>query len=122
MFILNGQLMMTRASTPQSIGVILDGMKRNALQVLRQTMQENRLQSVPMDVDVRMGWMDKDGRTRSGTVTGLTLDGERLKVQMAGHPLPFVLDEQQLPCSSHIWLTQLNDVIRNALVRQRRTA
>ena len=44
--------MMTRASTPQSIGVILDGMKRNALQALRQTMQENRLQSVPMDVDL----------------------------------------------------------------------
>ena len=84
--------MMTRASTPQSIGVILDGMKRNALQALRQTMQENRLQSVPMDVDVRMGWTDKDGRNRSGTVTGLTLEGERLKVQVADHSLLFVLD------------------------------
>ena len=113
---------MTRASTPQSIGVILDGMKRNALQALRQTMQENRLQSVPMDIDVRMGWTDKDGRIRSGKVTGLTLDGERLKVQVADHSLPFVLDEQQLPCSSHIWLMQQNDAIRNALVRQRRTA
>ena len=114
--------MMTRASTPQSIGVILDGMKRNALQALRQTMQENRLQSVPMDVDVRMGWTDKDGRNRSGTVTGLTIEGERLKVQVADHSLPFVLDEQQLPCSSHIWLTQLNDALQNTLTRQRRTA
>ena len=114
--------MMTRASTLQSIGVILDGMKRNALQALGQTMQENRLQSVPMDVDVRMGWMDKDGSTRCGTVTGLTLEGERLKVQVADHSLPFVLDEQQLPCGSHIWLKQLNDAVQNTLARQRRTA
>lgn len=85
-------------------------------------MQENRLQSVPMGIDVRMGWTDKDGRIRSGKVTGLTLDGGRLKVQVADHSLPFVLDEQQLPCSSHIWLMQLNDAIRNALIRKRQTA
>lgn len=112
----------TRTSTTQSIGAILDGMKRNALRTLRQTMQENRLQSVPMDVDIRMGWTDKDGSTRCGTVTGLSLDGERLKVQMADYSLPFVLDEQQLPCGSHIWLIQLNDAVRNALVKQRRIA
>ena len=114
--------MITRAFTPQSIGVILDGMKRNALQALRQTMQENRLQSVPMGIDVRMGWTDENGRTRCGTVTGLTLEGERLKVQVADHSLPFVLDEQQLPCGSHIWLTQLNDAVQSILTRQRRTA
>ena len=114
--------MMTRASTPQSIGVILDGMKRNALKALRQTMQENRLQSVPMGIDVRMGWTDENGRTRCGTVTGLTLEGERLKVQVVDHSLPFVLDEQQLPCGSHIWLTQLNDAVQNVLAKQRRIA
>lgn len=70
--------MISRISTPQSIGAILDGMKRNALQAIRQTMQESRLQSVPLDV--RIGWVDKDGRTRCGAVTGLSLDGERLKV------------------------------------------
>lgn len=99
--------MITRTSMPQSIGTVLDGMKRNALQAVRQTMQENRLQSVPMGIDVRMGWTDEDGRTRCGTVTGLNLDGERLKVQVRDHSLTFVLDEQQLPCGSHIWLTQV---------------
>lgn len=114
--------MITRISTPQSIGAVLDGMKHNALQVVRQTMQENRLQSVPMGVDVSMGWTDEDGRTRCGTVTGLSLDGERLKVQVADHSLPFVLDERQIPCGSHIWLMRLNDAIRNALARKRKTA
>ena len=114
--------MVSRISTPQSIGAILDGMKRNALQAVRQTMQENRLQSVPMDVDVGLVWMDKDGRNHCGTVTGLSLDGERLKVQVADRSMPFILDEQQLPCGSHIWLKQLNDAVRAALARQRRTA
>lgn len=114
--------MIARTSTPQSIGAILDGMKRNALQAVRQTMQENRLQSVPIDVDVRIGWTDKDGRTHCGTVTGLSLDGERMKIQVTDHCLPFVLDEQHLPCGSHIWLMQLNDAVRDALARQRRTA
>ena len=114
--------MISRISTPQSIGTILDGMKRNALQADRQTMQENRLQSVPMDVDVGKGWTDKDGRTHCGTVTGLSLDGEQLKVKLADRSLPLVLDEHQLPCGSHIWLIRLNDAVRNALTRQRRTA
>lgn len=114
--------MISRNSTPQSIGAILEGMKRNALQAVRQTMQENRLQSVPMDVDVGMGWTDKDGRTHCGMVTGLSLDGERLKVEMADCSLPFVLDEQHLPCGCHIWLKQLNDAVRAALARQKRTA
>ena len=114
--------MITRTSMPQSIGTVLDGMKRNALQAVRQTMQENRLQSAPMGIDVRMGWTDEDGRTRCGTVTGLNLDGERLKVQVRDHSLPFVLDEQQLPCGSHIWLMRLNDTIRNTLARQKQTA
>ena len=114
--------MITRTSMPQSIGTVLDGMKRNALQAVRQTMQENRLQSAPMGIDVRMGWTDEDGRTRCGTVTGLSLDGERLKVQVRDHSLPFVLDEQQLPCGSHIWLTQVNDAVRNTLARQKQTA
>ena len=122
MFFINGQLMITRTSMPQSIGTVLDGMKRNALQAVRQTMQENRLQSVPMGIDVRMGWTDEDGRTRCGTETGLNLDGERLKVQVRDHSLPFVLDEQQLPCGSHIWLTQVNDAVRNTLARQKQTA
>lgn len=94
--------MITRTSMPQSIGTILDGMKRNVLQAVRQTMQENRLQSVPMDVDVRMGWTDENGRTRCGTVTGLSLEGEQLKVQLADRSMPFVLDEQQLSCGCHI--------------------
>ena len=114
--------MIAKTSTPQSIGAILDGMKRNAMQAVRQTMQENQLQSVPMDIDVRMGWTDKDGHTRCGTVTGLSLDGERLKIQVTDCSLSFVLDEQQLPCGSHIWLFQLNDVVRNVLARQRQTA
>ena len=114
--------MIARTSTPQSVGTILDGMKHNALQAVRQTMQENRLQSVPMDVDVGMGWTDKDGRTHSGTVTGLILDGERLKVQVRDNSLPFVLDERQLPCGCHIWLKQLNDAVRNTLTRQRHIA
>ena len=114
--------MKAKTSTPQSIGAILDGMKHNSLQAVRQTMQENRLQSVPMGVDVRMGWTDEDGRTHCGTVTGLSLDGERLKVQVSDRSLPFVLDERQLPCGSHIWLTQLNDAVRNAVARQRQTA
>ena len=114
--------MITRTSVPQSIGTILDGMKRNALQAVRQTMQQTRLQSVPMGVDVRIGWTDENGRTRCGMVTGLSLEGERLKVQVEDHLMPFVLDEQQLPCSSHIWLTQLNDAVRNTFVRQRLTA
>lgn len=114
--------MMARTSKPQSIGVILDGMKHNALQAVRQTVQESRQHSVPLDGDVHMGWTDKDGRTRSETVTGLSLDGERLKVQIADRTLPFVLDEQQLPHGSHIWLMQLNDAVRNVLARQRRTA
>ncbi len=114
--------MISRNSTPQSVGAILDGMKRNALQAVRQTMQENRLQSVPMDVDVGMGWTDKDGRTHCGTVTGLSLDGKQLKVRLADRSLPFVLDEQQLPHGSHIWLMRLNDAVRNALARQRWTA
>lgn len=114
--------MIARTSTPQSIGAILDGMKRNALQAVRQTVQESRQHSVPLDGDVRMGWTDKDGCTRCGTVTGLNLDGERLKVQVADRTLSFVLDEQQLPHGSHIWLTQLNDAVRNVLARQRRTA
>ena len=98
---------------PQSIGTVLDGMKRNALQAVRQTMQENRLQSVPMGIDVRMGWTDEDGRTRSRTLTGLSFDGERLKVQVADH---------SLPCGSHIWLMQVNDAVRNTLARQKQTA
>lgn len=114
--------MITRTSMPQSIGTVLDGMKRNALQTVRQTMQENRLQSAPMGIDVRMGWTDEDGSTRCGTVTGLSLDGERLKVQVRDHSLPFVLDEQQLPCGSHIWLMQVNDAVRNTLARQKQTA
>lgn len=114
--------MVSRISTPQSIGTILDGMKHNALQAVKKTMQENRLQSVPMDVDVGMVWMDKDGHTHCGTVTGLSLDGERLKVQVAVRSMPFILDEQHLPCGSHIWLEQLNDDIRDALAQQRRTA
>lgn len=114
--------MITRTSMPQSIGTVLDGMKRNALQAVRQTMQENRLQSVPMGIDVRMGWTDEDGRTRSGTLTGLSFDGERLKVQVADHSLPFILNEQQLPCGSHIWLMQLNDALQNTLAWQRQTA
>ena len=114
--------MITRTSMPQSIGTVLDGMKRNALQAVRQTMQENRLQSVPLGIDVRMGWTDEDGRTRCGTVTGLNLDGERLKVQVRDHSQPFVLDEQQLSCGSHIWLMRLNDTIRNALARKRQSA
>ena len=107
---------------PQSIRAILDGMKHNALQAVRQTVQESQQYSVPLDGDVHMGWTDKDGRTRSETVTGLSLDGERLKVQVADRTLPFVLDEQQLPHGSHIWLMQLNDAVRNVLARQRRTA
>lgn len=114
--------MISRNSMPQSIGTILDGMKRNALQAVRQTMQDNRLQSVPMDVDVGMGWTDKDGGTHCGTVTGLRLDGEQLKVWLSDRSMPFVLDEQHLPCGSHIWLKQLNDAVRDALARQRRTA
>lgn len=114
--------MMTRTSTPQSIGAILDSIKRNALQAVRQTMQENQLQSLPVGVDVRMNWTDEDGRTRCGTVTRLSLDGERLQVQVSDRSLPFVLDERRLPCGSHIWLTQLNDAVRNAVVRQRQTA
>lgn len=114
--------MITRTSAPQSIGAILDSMKNNALQAVRQTMQESRLSSVPLGGDVRMGWTDKGGRTRCGTVTGLSLDGERLKVQVSDRSLPFVLDERQLPCSSHIWLTQLNDAVRKAVARQRQTA
>ncbi len=114
--------MLTRTSTSQSIGAILDGMKRNALQAVRQTMQESRLRSMPLGGDVRMNWTDEDGRTRCGTVTRLSLDGERLQVQVSDCSLPFVLDERQLPCGSHIWLTQLNDAVRNAVVRQRQTA
>ena len=114
--------MITRTSTPQSIGAVLDSMKHNALQAVRQTVQESQQYSVPLDGDVHMGWTDKDGRTRSETVTGLSLDGERLKVQVADRTLPFVLDEQQLPHGSHIWLMQLNDAVRNVLARQRRTA
>ncbi len=114
--------MISRISTPQSIGTILDGMKRNALQAVKKTMQENRLQSVPMDVDVGMVWMDKDGRNRCGTVTGLSIDGGQLKVQLADRSLPFVLDEQQLPHGSHIWLMRLNDAVRAALARQKQTA
>ena len=87
--------MIARTSMPQSIGAILDGMKHNALQAVRQTVQESQQYSVPLDGDVHMGWTDKDGRTRSETVTGLSLDGERLKVQVADRTLPFVLDEQQ---------------------------
>ena len=107
--------MITRTSTPQSIGAVLDSMKHNALQAVKQTIQEGQLQSVPLGGDVRMGWTDEDGRTRSGTLTGL-------KVQVADHSLPFVLDEQQLPCGSHIWLTQVNDAVRNTLARQKQTA
>ena len=114
--------MIARTSMPQSIGAILDGMKHNALQAVRQTVQESQQYSVPLDGDVHMGWTDKDGRTRSETGTGLSLDGERLKVQVADRTLPFVLDEQQLPHGSHIWLMQLNDAVRNVLARQRRTA
>lgn len=114
--------MITRTSTPQSIGAVLDSMKHNALQAVKQTIQEGQLQSVPLGGDVRMGWTDEDGRTRSGTLTGLSFDGERLKVQVADHSLPFVLDEQQLPCGSHIWLTQVNDAVRNTLARQKQTA
>lgn len=114
--------MITRTSTPQSIGAVLDGMKRNALQAIRQTMQEGQLQSMPIGIDVRMGWTDENGLTRCGTVTELSLDGERLKVQVAERSLSFVLDEQQLPCGSHIWLMRLNDAVRNALARQRQTA
>ena len=115
--------MISRISTPQSIGTILDGMKRNALQAVKKTMQENRLQSVPLGGNVRIGgWTDKDGRIRSGAVIGLSLDGERLKVEMADCSLPFVVDEQQLPCGCHIWLKQLNNAVRAALARQRRTA
>lgn len=114
--------MITKTSTPQSIGAILDGMKRNALQAVRQTMQEGQLQSVPLGGDVRMVWTDKDGQTRGGTATGLSLDGERLKVQVADHSLPFVLDERQLPCCNHIWLMRLDDAVRNVLTRQRQTA
>ncbi len=114
--------MVTRTSTPQSIGAILDSMKHNALQAVKQTIQEGQLQSVPLGGDVRMGWTDEDGRTRSGTLTGLSFDGERLKVQVADHSLPFILDEQQLPCGSHIWLMRLNDTIRNALARKRQSA
>ena len=99
---MNGQLMITRTSTPQSIGAVLDSMKHNALQAVKQTIQEGQLQSVPLGGDVRMGWTDEDGRTRSGTLTGL--------------------DEQQLPCGSHIWLMQLNDALQNTLARQRQTA
>lgn len=114
--------MITRTSMPQSIGTVLDGMKRNALQAVRQTMQENRLQSVPLGGNVCIGWTDKNGRTCCGTVSGLSLDGEQLKVQLADRSLPFVLDEQHLPCGCHIWLKQLNDAVRAALARQRRTA
>ena len=114
--------MIARTSTPQSIGTVLDGMKRNALQAVRQTMQENRLQSLPMDVEVRMSWTDEEGRTRCGTVTRLSHDEEQLKVQVSDHSLPFVLDERRLPFGSHIWLTQLNDAVRNAVERQRQTA
>ena len=38
-----------------------------------------------------MGWTDENGRTRCGTVTGLSLEGEQLKVQLAGRSMPFVL-------------------------------
>ena len=114
--------MITRTSTPQSIGAVLDSMKHNALQAVKQTMQENRLQSVPMGIDVRMGWTDEDGRTRSGTLTGLSFDGERLKVQVADHSLPFILDEQQLTCGSLIWSPQRNDAVRNTLAPQKQTA
>lgn len=114
--------MMTRTSTPQSIGTVLDGMKRNALQAVRQTMQENRLRSMPLGGDVRMSWTDEDGRTRCGTVTRLSHDGERLQVQVSDRSLPFVLDERRLPCGSHICLTQLNNAVRNAVERQRQTA
>lgn len=122
MFFRVRQFMITKTSTPQSIGVILDGMKHNALQAVRQTMQEGQLQSVSLGGDVRMVWTDKDGQTRGGTATGLSLDGKRLKVQVADHSLPFVLDERQLPSGSHIWLMRLNDAVRNALARQRQTA
>lgn len=98
--------MITRTSTPQSIGAVLDSMKHNALQAVKQTIQEGQLQSVPLGGDVRMGWTDE----------------ERLKVQVADHSLPFILDEQQLPCGSHIWLMQLNDALQNTLARQRQTA
>ena len=114
--------MITRTSTPQSIGAVLDSMKHNALQAVKQTIQEGQLQSVRLGGDVRMGWTDEDGRTRSGTLTGLSFDGERLKVQVADHSLLFILDEQQLPCGSHIWLMQLNDALQNTLARQRQTA
>ena len=80
--------MITRTSTPQSIGAVLDSMKHNALQAVKQTIQEGQLQSVPLGGDVRMGWTDEDGRTRSGTLTGISFDGERLKVQVADIPCP----------------------------------
>ena len=114
--------MITRTSTPQSIGAVLDSMKHNALQAVKQTIQEGQLQSVSLGGDVRMGWTDEDSRTRSGTLTGLSFDGERLKVQVTDHSLPFILDEQQLPCGSHIWLMQLNYALQNTLARQRQTA
>ncbi len=71
--------MIARTSTPQSIGTVLDGMKRNALQAVRQTMQENQPQSLPMDVEVRMSWTGEEGRTRCGPVTRLSHEGEQLK-------------------------------------------
>lgn len=77
---------------------------------------------MPVDAAIRLGWMDEDGQSYGGNITKVSLDGERLHVQVQDKDLSCLLDERQFMPGCHIWLAHLKEVILHAPVTGRQTA
>lgn len=111
-----------RTKATQSVAEILDGLKRDAVQAVKHLLEDRRLEAMPVDAAIRLGWMDEDGQAYGGNITKVSLDGERLCVQVQGKSLSCLFDERQFMPGCHIWLAQLKEAILHAPVTGRQTA
>ena len=106
----------------QSVAEILDGLKQNALSAVKHLLKEERLETMPVDRTVRLGWTDKEGQAHDGNITKVCLDGDRLCIQVQNGSLSRLLDENQLMPGCHIWLAGVKEAILQALASGRQTA
>lgn len=91
-----------RTTATQSVAEILDGLKRNAVQAVKRLLKERMQEAMPVSGTIRLGWTDKDGQVCGGNITKVSLDGERLCVQVQDKSLSCLLDERQFMPGCHI--------------------
>lgn len=116
-------MMNMRTMGTQSVAEILDGLKQNAVQAVKRLLMDRRMEAISVNGTVRLSWMDKKGRSYNGGITKVSLDGERLYIQVQNNSLSsYLLDERQFMPGCHIWLAKLKEVIIHAQTADRQTA